>query len=128
MKTQIHYGVNRFVCNNIAHHYNSYKCIVLLNLTVANRIDRCDNHEEFRIGDFLYLETASGDKVAGFIKSMTFERVKLSHEFPTNEMKYGNWYFPHFTIGDREYPLNQYTKYKVVDLSNITLGEIACHI
>ena len=46
------------------------------------------------IGSLLLLQEEGGEIVAGFVKRLTPERVKLSHESPANKNMHSQKYFP----------------------------------
>ncbi|MEA3378266.1 MAG: hypothetical protein U9Q69_01370 [Nanoarchaeota archaeon] len=74
--------------------------------------------EGVHVGDFLLLEAENGDFVSGYLREFSATRVQLSHESPTNQNYYGNKYFPRLTIGNREYRLHDFEKYKVMNLNS----------
>jgi len=65
-------------------------------------------------GDLIYLETRSGDGIAGFVKNVSVAEVELSHEAPHNRCVYATSQFPQITKGDRKYPLSDFVRYEVL--------------
>jgi hypothetical protein len=85
-------------------------------LIVTKKSEGLENKlEGVNIGSLLLLQDESGDMVAGFVRQLTPERVRLSHEAPVNSNAHSERYFPTLTQGDREYRLKDYNRYRVVD-------------